>query len=78
MQNYFDKGKRQCQRLLTDKIAIFIYNKGEDSRRILDYKSRNLGNNKKFLKKNWLLKYLFQDKQFLTGKQIKVVQMLKV
>ena len=33
---------------------------------------------KKFLKKNWLLKYLFQDKQFLTGKQIKVVQMLKV
>ena len=25
-----------------------------------------------------LLKYLFQDKQFLTGKQIKVVQMLKV
>lgn len=39
---------------------------------------KNLGNNKKFLKKNWLLKYLFQDKQFLTGKQIKVVQMLKV
>ena len=70
--------KGQCQRLLTDKIAIFIYNKGEDSRWILDYKSKNLGNNKKFLKKNWLLKYLFQDKQFLTGKQIKVVQILKV
>lgn len=32
----------------------------------------------KFLKKSWLLKYLFQDKQFLIGKQIKVVQMLKV
>ena len=44
---------------MTDKIAIFIYNKGEDSRWILDYKSKNLGNNKKFLKKNWLLKYLF-------------------
>jgi hypothetical protein len=59
-------------------ITTEIYNKGEDSRWILDYKSKNLGNNKKFLKKNWLLKYLFQDKQFLTGKQIKVVQMLKV
>ena len=28
--------KGQCQRLLTDKIVIFRYNKGEDSRWILD------------------------------------------
>ena len=36
--------KGQCQRLLTDKIAICRYNKGEDSRWILDYRSRNFFN----------------------------------
>ena len=58
--------KGQCQRLLTDKIAICRYNKGEDSRWILDYKSRNLGNNKKFLKKSWLLKY-FVSRQTISN-----------
>ena len=51
---------------MTDKIAIFIYNKGEDSRWILDYKSKNLGNNKKFLKKNWLLK-IFVSRQTISN-----------
>ena len=58
--------KGQCQRLLTDKIAICRYNKGEDSRWILDYKSRNLGNNKKISQEELALK-IFVSRQTISN-----------
>ncbi len=51
---------------MTDKIAIFIYNKGEDSRWILDYKSKKFREQQKISQEELALK-IFVSRQTISN-----------